>query len=126
MPDAVACRKRQVSTLRRCGSKGASSNTLYKGRRRRRESGSRERNSRVILVEASLAGKLSGCCSAMKRFAIDDTLVWRNLARSFQAWEIRVSEITRAPRSIAFNRSDQDASRRQRETNGCYLPKVNE
>jgi hypothetical protein len=43
----------------------------------------------------------------MMSFPINNAFVRRNLASSFQAREIRVSEITRVSRSIAFHRSDR-------------------
>jgi hypothetical protein len=113
MPDAVTSRKRQVSRLRDCGFKRAFSKSLYKAPAVPSESGSLERNFRINPVEVSLAGNSRVVFSAMMRFSIDGAFVRWNSASSFQAWEIRVSEITRASRSIAFHCSDRDHASHQ-------------
>jgi hypothetical protein len=128
MPDAVPSRKRQVSRLRSHGSKGASNKPLYKApdirRRRRRESGGRERNFRIVVVEVSLAGNSRHCCSAMMLFSIKSRFVRWRLKRSFQAWQIRVSEITRASRSIEFHCGDRHASRWLRARSSAIYQKL--
>jgi hypothetical protein len=101
MPDAVASRKRQVSMLRSNGSKGAFNKSLYKaGRRRRRESGIRERNFASTLSKC-LAPEILGLLFCYDAISDQHVLVRRNLASSFQAWEIRVSEIYA---SVVFDR----------------------
>jgi hypothetical protein len=74
MPDAVTSRKRQVSRLRSCGSKRAFRKSLYKAPAAPSESGSRERNFRIIVVEVSLAGNYRVVFSAMMRFPIGSAL----------------------------------------------------
>jgi hypothetical protein len=56
------------------------------------------------------------------RFPIGSTL----FRGTWQAWKIRVSEITRASRAIVFHCSDWRALRQLREKNIGHLPKVNE